>query len=668
MAENISFLLEIGTEEVPDWMIRPALGRLRDLFTKLLGENGLAGEVTGVEGAPRHLVLRAAGLPAGQPDREKLMTGPPKAAGEKAVAGFARKHGISPDELKETETPRGVYFAFTKRVAGRATRDILAAALPGVILGIHWPKSMYWTAKDGPRFIRPIRWLVALLGDDVVDFEIAGVRSGNVSRGHRRLGAARVPVTVQNHDEQLARNYVILSAAKRRQRIEEGIAELLAGRDLKVKTDAGLLDILTYLTEYPTPILGGFDESYLELPGEVLVTVMRHHQRYFGVLRSDGSLAPHFIAVMNTDADPEGLVREGNERVLRARFNDARFFWEFDQRSKLADRVEDLAAVIFQADLGSYRDKARRTVTIVGDLGGGADAQRAALLAKCDLTTEMVGEFPELQGIVGGLYARAQGEPEAVAQAIYDHYQPNSMDDEIPSTPDGLVVAVADKLDTLRECFRIGLIPTGSKDPFALRRAAQGVVKILIEGGLSWSVSALAGGDEKLLEFFRDRIQYYFREHAGFAYDEVNAVLAAGSDDLPDATERLSAIRAVRPTEDFEPIAASFKRTKNILRQAGFSGGGEVASELLVEQQEKELFVAFQQVRQIAEGFRLERKYRPALEAIASLRPKVDSFFDHVLVNAPEEKIRRNRLTLLASLLNEFSSIADFSEIVTAKD
>ena len=493
------------------------------------------------------------------------------------------------------------------------------------------------------------------------------MQSGNVSAGHRRLGEPRIEVTVDNHEEQLEKNFVILSAEKRRQRIEDGIAKLLEGTGLRVKPDPGLLRILTYLTEYPTPILGSFDESYLELPMEVLVTVMRHHQRYFSVVKPDGTLAPHFIAVMNTSADPEGLVRHGNERVLRARFNDGRFFWEFDERQKFADRVEELANVTYQAELGSYLDKAKRTVAIVESLGGSEDARRAALLAKCDLTTEMVGEFPELQGVVGGLYARAQGESEAVAQAIYDHYKPVSMEDEIPSTPEGRLVALADKLDTLRECFRIELMPTGSKDPFALRRAAQGVVKILVEGGLTHPLRSLVGDDEKLLEFFLDRVRYYFREIRAFAYDEVNAVLAAGSDDLVDVEQRLKAIQAVRPTPDFEPIAASFKRIKNILRQAEFSGGGEVATELLVEPQEKELYEAFVRVRDDVEGLRVKRAYQPALEAIASMRPQVDSFFDDVLVNAPEEDVRRNRLTLLASLLREFSSIADFSEIVTAK-
>ena len=661
------FLLEIGAEEIPEWMLPPTLGQLRELFEKLLAEHGLAGEVASTEATPRRLVLRAAGLPAKQKSLTEVLSGPPAAAGEKAAEGFARRHGVSVADLKTVKTARGEYFSLRKRIAGRPAIEILAEQLPHLILRIYWPKTMYWTGRDGPRFIRPIRWIVALLGTQVVPFELAGVKSGRLTTGHRRLGRKRIPVAVINHEEQLRQNYVIVAAEERRKRIEDGIAALLDGKQLKLNPDPELGRTLTYLTEYPTPILGGFDEAYLALPTEVLVTVMRHHQRYFSVLRPDGTLAPHFIAVMNTAADPEGMVRHGNERVLRARFNDARFFWDFDQRRALASRVEDLAHVTFQKELGSYLDKARRMVELVEFLGGEEDARRAALLAKCDLTTEMVKEFPELQGVIGGLYARAQGEPEAVARAIYDHYKPVSMDDSIPRSYEGCLVALADKLDTLRECFRIGLIPTGSKDPFALRRAAQGVVKVLVEGGLQFPLSELVGDNAALVEFLLDRVRYYFREVRGFPYDEVNAVLAAGAQDLIDVRDRLKAVHDVRPTENFEPIAASFKRIKNILRQAGYPGGGEVASELLVESEEKELHSAFLEARQAFTAYRDEGAYTSALKEIALLRPEVDRFFDHVLVNAPDERVRMNRLSLLASLLGEFSSIADFSEIVTAR-
>jgi glycyl-tRNA synthetase beta chain len=366
---------------------------------------------------------------------------------------------------------------------------------------------------------------------------------------------------------------------------------------------------------------------------------------------------------MNTNSDSEGLVRQGNERVLRARFNDARFFWDVDQQKRLDERVDDLGNVTFQAKLGSYLEKTSRVVDLVRELGGGTDAERAALLSKCDLTTEMVKEFTELQGIVGGLYARAQGESEEVARAIYDHYKPVGMEDSIPETRASRIVALADKLDTLRGCFAIGMIPSGSKDPFALRRAAQGVVRILIEGNITLPLSKLLAGDQQLAEFMLDRVRYYFREVRGFKYDEINAVLASGSNDLVDIEKRLQAVQSVRPTENFEPLSASFKRIQNILRQAEFQGGVAIDSALLEPGPERDLHAAFESVRaEVKNG----GEYRQALEAIASLRPKVDLFFDKVLVNAEDTRVRQNRLALLHGLLTEFSSIADFSEIVTA--
>ena len=336
-------------------------------------------------------------------------------------------------------------------------KGILAEALPAIVLKIPFPKTMYWTAKNGPRFIRPIRWIVALLGDEVIPFEIAGVKSGNVTNGHRRLGASNIPVTIADYETKLRDNFVILSADERRKKIESEITAT-------IKPDPGLLETLVYLTEYPTPITGEFDPSYLDLPEEVLVTVMRHHQKYFSVVDASGKLANQFVAVMNIDADREGLVKRGNERVLRARFNDARFFWNQDQHKKLADRVQDLANVTFQAKLGSYLEKTQRVVELVAKLGGDAHAQRAALLSKADLTTELVKEFTELQGVVGGRYAEFQGEPEEVAVAIYDHYKPVSMEDSIPRTVAGQIVSIADKLDTLNGCF------SATKSPGAAAR------------------------------------------------------------------------------------------------------------------------------------------------------------------------------------------------------
>jgi glycyl-tRNA synthetase beta chain len=640
----MNLLLEIGTEEIPHWMIPGALKQLAAL--------PLLGAIPSVDATPRRLVLTATGLPERTPDEVQVIKGPPLSAGDRAAAGFAKKQGVDLSAMEKV----GEYYELRKNVPGRRMVDILAETLPAAIVGIQWPKTMYWTGKNGPRFIRPIRWIVALLDDQVIPFEIAGVKSGKIPRGHRQLGSSSIPVTIENYSDQLRKNFVILSSHERRHKIETEASALGA------KIDADLLETLTFITEYPAAIRGEFDPAFLELPAEVLTTVMRHHQKYFSVEPVAGRLAPNFVAVMNTSGDPDGLVKRGNERVLRARFNDARFFWNVDQQKKLADRVEDLKKVTFQAKLGSYFEKTYRVVELVKELGGNEQAQRAALLAKTDLTTEMVKEFTELQGVVGGLYARAQGESEPVWKAIYEHYQPVNMEDSIPETREGQIVSLADKLDTLRECFRIGMIPSGSKDPFALRRAAQGVVKILVEAKLPFDFYPLFA--PPLTDFMLERVQYYFREVRGFKYDEVNAVLASSRGTLTDVEARLNALVEVRPTADFEPLAASFKRIRNILKQANFEADGKLQERLIEPGEERDLYDAYQVVQKEIQG----TGYVRALERIASLRPYVDRFFDKVLVNAKDPEVRINRLTLLSDLLTEFSTIADFSEIVTSGD
>ncbi|MBM3784268.1 MAG: glycine--tRNA ligase subunit beta [Acidobacteria bacterium] len=645
----LPFLLEIGCEEIPDWMIPSALGHLRDKFD---------GANVSVDGTGRRLMLRAS-LEARTADKEELVTGPPASVSGKPLEGFCAKQGVKLEVLAITETPKGKYWSFVKKTPGRAMGEVLAETLPGLITSIPWPKTMYWPSLGGPRFIRPIRWIVALLGSEVVKFDCAGVTSGSVTYGHRRLGVrGPLAVTVENYEAVLEQNFVIVRAAQRRAKIEAEVAAVAAAKGLKAKGDAKLLEVLTYITEYPTAILGGFDASYLTLPSEVLVTVMRHHQKYFSVENAHGSLAPNFIAIMNIPSDPEGHVVNGNERVLRARFNDARFFYDVDQKKPLADRMDDLSHVTFQAKVGNYLEKTDRLVALARELGG-EDAAAAARLCKTDLTTEMVKEFTDLQGIVGGLYAKTQGASEAVAKAIYEHYKPLSMEDSIPSTPAGQALSVADKIDTLRSCFGVGMIPSGSKDPFALRRAAQGVVKVLAEGSLQVALPGLTGGDENLAAFFRERIEYYFREVRGFAYDEVNAVLAAGFADLRDTQARLEAVKAVRPTENFEPLAAAFKRIKNIVTQGGRAGEGAMDVALFTEP-EQTLAAAAQQAAERTGG------YAERLAAIAALRPHVDKFFEKVLVNDPDEKVRENRYRFLRDLEAKFSSIADFSEIVTS--
>ena len=682
----MNLLLEIGSEEIPDSMLAGALDYLGTAVASAIKDSSLGVVETFTDGTPRRLVVRAEGILERQPDAEERVWGPAKNAPAAAIAGFAKKQGLPPEQLELLSDGKAEKYSCLRRIEGRPAVDVLAEILPKLILKTPFPKTMYWAGKGTARFIRPIRWIVALLDDQVIPFEVAGVWAANESSGHRRLGAKSFAVTYDDYEQKLFQNYVILSAEEREKRIR--------AVGVNYKQDPGLLKVLVNITEWPTPIVGTFDKEFLSLPKEVLSEVMRYHQKYFSVENEAGDLEPVFVAVTNTDGDPEGLIRHGNERVLRARFNDARFFWDADQKKRLVDRVADLANVTYQAKLGTYLDKTERICELVLILielfknpgavldeeliseakvryafeQGGEDfaAIRAARLCKADLTTELVKEFTDLQGVIGGLYARVQGEPEEVAMAIYEHYRPVGVDDSIPETRAGQFVALADKLDSVKGCFKAGMIPSGSKDPFAVRRAAQGVVRILVEGGLRLPIQSLLDGNEQLEEFFLDRIRYYFRETCGFEYDEVNAVLAAAWDDLVDVQQRLEAIQAVRPSEDFEPLAASFRRIQNILRQAQFEGtGAEVEESLLEDGAEMELHIEFEKVRNYIRENAGELGYTGVLAIIATLRPKVDQFFDKVLVNVQNPAVRQNRLTLLHNMLEEFSSIADFSEIVT---
>jgi len=681
------FLLEIGTEEIPDWMIEPACEHLESNFLAALEQASLHSGVTCTTHAtPRRLVLVAAGLKERQVDKDEVLTGPPKNIAfdekgnpTKAGLGFAKRTNV---EISQIEVGQDSRLFVKTRVLGRPAADILGEIIPGVIEKIHFPKTMYWTGKTGPRFIRPIRWLLALLDGKVVPFEIAGVAAAALTQGHRRLGAANIAVSGWNdYQQQLGENYVLLSAQQRRERIEK-LANELVPDGLRVRKNDKLLTTLGYLTEYPTPILGGFETEFLDLPEEVLETVMQHHQRYFAIEDQNGKLQPRFIAVANLDGDPDGEIQRGHERVLRARFNDARFFWDVDQKRPLADRVGDLDGVVFHAKLGTYREKSERTARIVDEIGAdlGLDdstrqyAHRAAELAKCDLTTEMVGEFPELQGVVGGLYAAHQGEAQETADAVYDHYLPVGADDAIPRGTAGRLVAIADKVDTLGGFFRADMMPSGKRDPFALRRAAYGIIRILIEGKLplsiGWLCEVSGAGDKAgdLREFFVDRLRYYLRDVRGYRYDEVNAVMKASSDVPLDVALRTEAISQVRPTPDFEPLAVSFKRIENILKQAG--GVNKYAKQavdpaLLAAGAEADLQAAVANLREQVSSLKQAGEYVAALTAIASLRPAVDRFFDDVLVMAKDAAVKNNRLTFLAHVLTEFSTIADFAEIVS---
>jgi glycyl-tRNA synthetase beta chain len=502
---------------------------------------------------------------------------------------------------------------------------------------------------------------------------------------------------------------VVADPSERRARIRNALdTAVIAIPGARWREDAGLLETVVNLTEWPSVVLGGFEREFLQLPQEVLVTVMRDHQKYFAVERADSELLPYFLAVLNTDCDPAGIIRHGHERVLRARFNDARFFWQTDQKIPLKDRVAMLKTVTFQKDLGNYYEKTLRVQRLAGLLAEVVKqsgmairpgvVHKAAFLAKADLTTELVKEFTELQGIVGGLYARAQQldpglRPDAhalIAEAVYDQYKPESMDADVPRNIEGAVLAIADKADSVAGMFALGLQPTGSKDPFALRRQANGIVKTIAEHKLRLHLSDImqdarllyAGSTaeskfvpadrytETVANFFRDRLEFYLRDVRGFAYDVVNAVLAAGGDDVVDANSRAAAVAKVRSSADFESISVAFRRIKNILRQAR-EAGAKISSSFqaaaLREEAEITLGGAIAPVGERVRELRSKGEYEQALVEISRLRPAVDTFFDKVMVMVEDAELRANRLALLQTLLNEFSTIADFSEIVTEK-
>jgi glycyl-tRNA synthetase beta chain len=699
---RVELLFEIGAEEIPAGMLPRAVGELKTLLEKHLGAENLT-EGTTIEtfGGPRRLVACVRGIISKQADVEMDVTGPPKSvaydnvgAPTRAAVSFAEKQGVALHELKLVTTPKGESIAVRVTKRGRAAHDLLLEILPRVIHDLSWPKTMTWTGLKGARFIRPIRWLVALLDGKPLKFSFGGVTAGDTTVGHRFLGKPQIKVGYfADYEKKLRANGVIVRPEERREKIVRELAAHAKRSGYHVHEDAQLLELVTYLNEFPSVIEGEFDPSFLELPDEILITVMRGHQKYFAVEKRGGELAPHFLAVINLAKDTKGLVRAGHERVLRARFADARFFWESDQKCRLADMLSKLQKVTYESRLGSYFDKVERVRSIARWLAEQwynlgvmqahvADADRAAELAKCDLATEMVREFTELQGIVGGLYARAQGESEEVADAVYDHYRPVGLDDPIPRNLTGCTVALADKLDSIVGCFSVGVVPTGSSDPYALRRATLGIVKIILEKKLYVSLSLFIGAaakallsyppkkgiteqqENQVLEFLLERARFVLREKSGYAYDEVNAVLRAGSDDLVDVEKRLKALKAIRKSKNFEPLAVSFKRIRRILEKANL--GSEVLSinkDLFEKDAERGLYAAMRKAAGKVTEDKRAGKYQEALEEIAGLRKTVDQFFLDVMVMAEDERVRNNRLALLAELLREFTTIADFSEL-----
>jgi glycyl-tRNA synthetase beta chain len=707
------FLLELGCEEIPARMIDAASQEMRERVSALLSRERLApGEVTYLD-TPRRLAVMATGVPVAQPDVTEEVTGPSAAVAYKngeptaAAHAFAKKAGVDVAQLEKVATAKGEYLTARVTKKGRSAAEILTENLPKELSSIYWPKSMYWR-KQHERFVRPVRWLVAMLDDETIPLEFDGIWAGKVSRGHRMLshGEVTIPRAGAAYVDAL-RAVKVLGRAEREQQIRKALdAATRTIPGARWREDKSLLETVVNLTEFPSAILGEFDPQFLALPEEVLVTVMRDHQKYFALEDADHKLLPHFLAVLNTDGDRDGLIRHGNERVLRARFSDAKFFWETDQKRSLLERLELLRHVTFQKDLGTYYEKTRRVQRlcswlseIIKQSGMAVRAgviHKAACLAKTDLTTELVKEFTELQGIVGGLYARAQELdstlPEAtrfaIADAIYDQYRPESTEDEVPRTMEGAVLSVGDKADTIAGMFALGLVPSGSKDPFALRRQANGMVKVIAERKLPFRLTDLmrdarAGyqgseAEKKFVDdatfvesvktFFHERLEFYLKDVRGYAYDVVKAVLASDAEDVVDALARAEAVKQVLHMPEFLAIGAACKRMRNILRQAEEKGIAPAARfENLRESahEEKNLAAYIEVNGPRVDALRKKKEYSDALMLLSTARKPVDAFFDKVMVMVEDEGVRANRLALLRTLLKEFSTIADFSEIVT---
>ncbi len=705
MSDTADLLFEIGVEEIPAPAVLPALKQLEELVADGLEEARLShGEVT-TWGTPRRLTIMVRDVATRQPDVEQEVKGPPAAAAfddegnpTKAAEGFASGRGLTVDDLEVRETDRGDYVFATVQEKGAAALDVLPRILTDAVTSLSFPKTMRWGDLDF-RFARPIRWLLALLGEDVIDLELAGLTSDRVTYGHRFLSDG--PIEIARPDEYLdalEQAYVIADHKRRKTMIAEGAQQAAAEAGGSVRLEPELLEEVNFMVEYPTALVGHFDPRYLELPDDVIVTVMSGHQRYFAVEDRDGELLPMFVAIRNGDEQGLDIVRQGNERVIEPRLADAEFYLTEDMRTPLPDRLESLKRVTYIEGLGSLYDKTRRLERLVQWLCGQVrqiektdekHAARAARLAKCDLNTNMIGDtkLAELQGRIGAEYARRSGEPEAVALAIGEHYRPHSAADKPPMTTPGRVLALADKMDHLAACFRIGLRPTGSADPHALRRAAQGIVRIILKA--RWRVEmpafiaeALANLPEiddpnaispeeaaaQIEQFIARRLEGELETH-GVTYDLIRAVIGGATDDLLDVYDRALAIRDVRNSdpEAFELVMMAAERTANIVR-------GPKAEELLqldpgqlTEAESVALCEALANAREaISEALSdpAERDYAAAWQALASLREPIDAFFDSVLVMAEDDAVRQNRLALLAQVDDLFLRLLDVQEIV----
>ncbi|WP_324742914.1 glycine--tRNA ligase subunit beta [Tsuneonella sp. CC-YZS046] len=721
------FLLELRSEEIPARMQAGARADLERLFREQLTAAGVSpGEIT-VWSTPRRLALIARGLPQQTQAVREETKGPRSSAPPQALEGFLRKTGLTQDQLEERD---GVYYAIVEK-PGRAVKDLLAEAIPAIVRAFPWPKSMRWGAAsistESLRWVRPLSGIVAIFGEELVECEAGGVASGYVTLGHRFHHPGEITVGgADDYREKLRACHVIVDHEEREGLIRSGAAEAARAAGLQLVEDEGLVVENAGLTEWPVPLLGRFDPEFLEVPPEVIQLTARTNQKYFICRDSGGKLADAFICTANiVAADGGAAIVAGNRKVLAARLSDARFFWEQDRKTPLPEQAKKLERITFHEKLGTVADKVERVaklaewLAIEGIVPGcePALARQAAELCKADLVTEMVGEFPELQGLMGGYYARAEGLPDAVADAIRDHYKPVGQGDEVPAAPVTVAVSLADKLDTLRSFFSIDEKPTGSKDPFALRRAALGIIRLITENGLRLNLSAvrpeLAEGQlkatetgastgsaraDELADFFADRLKVQQKE-AGVRHDLIDAVFAAknkdggGEDDLVRLLTRVHALQAFVGTEDGKNLLAGYKRAANILKKEGWEGKGvlephtgeedplalvddpdmkEVVAARLAakktlsytpEAAEKSLIDALESAEPTASAAIAAEDFAGAMAALASLRAPIDAFFDEVTVNDPDPAKREARLALLDRFRAAVHNVADFSRI-----
>ena len=694
-----NLLLEIGTEEIPAGYISPALEALSAALLQKLTDARIEHGQAELYATPRRLAIRIADVAAKQKSIRSEVVGPPAKIGlddrgnpTTAALKFAEKVGVPVGSLRVVDTPKGAYLSAVTTQRGGATRTLLKGILPEVILAIPFPKKMRWADLD-LEFARPVHTILALLGDKVVGFNLGNLKSNRYTHGHSFMSPAKIRLnSADDYVAALRSAHVLIDPQERKTKLEQGIAEVARELGGRILPDSELVDIVVNLVECPVPVAGKFDEAFLEVPDEVLINAMREHQKYFAVVDEDNRLMPCFIAVNNTVAKDMAVVAKGHERVLRARLADARFFYQGDLAVGNDARVTKLKRVLFQAELGTVYEKAERVARVgefISELvdlrlpgkteAGGLRKQvaRAALLSKSDLVSQVVVEFPKLQGIMGRIYATAAGEAPMVAAAVEEHYRPVYSGAPLPETPVGAILSLADKIDTICGCFTVGLVPTGASDPYALRRQGIGIIQIMLDKGFKFSLRELIAESLKqfspqnlqaisaqVYTFLRNRMTSLLVED-GFSKDTVAAVLSASADSIPATWKRAAALERLKTKPDFEQLAVAFKRVVNIIKKAADERTGSPDPNLFEHESEKALLSACELVKNKVEEDLAKGLFEQALVKIAALRDPVDAFFEGVMVMADDSGVRRNRLALLAQIEALFGKVADFSKLST---